>query len=44
MTVDEKRKAVKDAYPWSSWSDRVDRMSDDQLCAIYDRLKKQNKV
>lgn len=44
MTVDEKRKAVKEAYPWGPWQQRVDRMSDQQVSAIYERLKTQNKL
>lgn len=40
------RKRVKDAYPYKSWSDKVDKMSDQQIWAITQRLnsiKKENK-
>lgn len=44
MTIDEMRKAVKDAYQWKLWREKVDRMSDKQVVAVYNRLKAQNKV
>lgn len=44
MNVDEKRKAVMGAYAGKKWKDKVDKMSDDQVTAIYIRLKGQGKV
>lgn len=38
MTDEQKRSAVKDMYPKSHrWAKRVDRMSDDQVFAIWVR-------
>lgn len=40
-----KRQLVKDAYNNSpKWSAKVDRMSDDQLIAVYFRLKQKNQI
>lgn len=43
--IQSKRKAVSDAYPNSGkWKSRVTKMADDQVTAIYLRLKTQGKV
>lgn len=40
-----KRQLVKDAYNNSpTWSAKVDKMSDDQVIAVYFRLKKKNQI
>ena len=44
MTTAQKRNAVKNAYPHSDWGKRVDKMTDDQVIAIYLRLKLQGKI
>lgn len=38
------REAVKAAYPSKKWADKVDKMDDGQLAAVYLRLKAQGKV
>lgn len=38
------REAVRKAYPTQKWAAKVDKMDDQQVFAIYIRLKKQNKV
>lgn len=44
MRIQQKRDAVKGAYSGQKWKDKVDLMSDDQILAIYIRLKHQGKV
>ena len=45
MARDQERTRLKEAYPGSeSWARRVDHMTDDQVIAIYLRLKSQGKV
>lgn len=44
MATIDKREAVKGAYPGKKWKDKVDLMTDDQVTAIYIRLKAQGKV
>ena len=44
MTSDEYRKRVKQAYPGQKWSDRVDKMSDAQLFATFQRLVNQGRI
>lgn len=44
MKVEQKRKAVRQAYPSDKWKKKVDEMTDDQVTAIYIRLKGQGKV
>lgn len=43
MSVNE-REALKKAYDSKDWAKRVDKMRDDQVHAIYMRLKNQNKI
>lgn len=40
----KEREAVKSAYSGKKWHKRVAEMSDDQVIAVYFRLKKQNKI
>jgi predicted secreted protein len=44
MTTQQIREAVKGAYKNHAWRKRVDSMSDDQVQAIYLRLKSQDKL
>lgn len=44
VKVDQKRTAVRAAYEGKKWQVKVDKMSDDQVIAIYSRLKDQGKV
>jgi hypothetical protein len=44
MKIEKKREAVREAYSGEKWKDKVDKMSDDQITAIYIRLKTQGKV
>lgn len=39
-----KREQLKKAYPSKSWEHKVNNMTDEQVVAIYLRLKSQNKV
>lgn len=39
-----KRTAVRQAYYGQKWYDKVDKMTDSQIIAVYLRLKSQNKV
>ncbi|ADD80959.1 gp068 [Rhodococcus phage ReqiPepy6] len=40
-----KANALKGAYPGSpTWKSKVDKMSDNQIVAVYLRLKRENKV
>ena len=43
-TVSKEREAVKAAYPSKRWATKVDAMEDDQVAAVYLRLKAQGKV
>lgn len=46
MNIEKKREALKGAYPGSGkqWAEKVDNMTDDQVTAMYLRLKGQGKV
>lgn len=46
MKIEKKREALKGAYPGSGerWHKRVDEMSDDQVTAMYLRLKEQGRI
>lgn len=44
MSVDHKRETVKGAYSGDKWKQKVDSMPDDQVTAVYIRLKGQGKV
>lgn len=43
-TESAKREAVKAAYPGNAWQQKVQKMSDNQIVAVYFRLKAQGKV
>jgi hypothetical protein len=38
------RELVKQVYPTKTWADKVSKMSDSQVTAIYLRLKRQGKA
>lgn len=38
------REAIKKAYPSLAWDHKVDKMSDQQVMAVYFRLKSNNKL
>lgn len=42
--IENKRRAVALAYSSNAWLDRVNKMSDEQIIAIYLRLKAQKKI
>jgi hypothetical protein len=44
VKVEQKREAVRTAYDGDKWKKKVDGMTDDQVTAIYIRLKSQGKV
>jgi hypothetical protein len=39
MNASKERKYIKGVYPNPTWSKRVDSMTDDQVIAVYYRLK-----
>lgn len=41
---DAKREQLKKLYPGQGWKDKVNKMSDAQVQAIYLRLKSQGKI
>lgn len=43
-TESKEREALKAAYPGRQWQQKVIRMSDAQVTAVYLRLKQQNKI
>lgn len=43
-TESREREAVKAAYPSGKWASKVTKMSDQQVTAVYLRLKAQGKV
>lgn len=44
MATSREREAVKSAYDSITWRKKVDKMSDEQLVAVYQRLRAQNKL
>lgn len=44
MNTHQKREALKSAYSGKSWSRKVDKMPEDQVDAIYIRLRNQGKI
>lgn len=44
MSVDAMRQAVVMAYPGDNWKKRVQKMSDDQVIAVYKRLRLMGKI
>jgi len=43
MAVNQ-REELKKAYPGKKWAEKVKKMSESQVAAVYLRLKQQNKV
>lgn len=44
MAEPNKREVLKRVYPSNKWARKVDHMSDDQVTAVYLRLKAQGKI
>lgn len=44
MAYEKEREALKKVYRSRKWWNKVNKMSDEQVAAIYLRLKKQEKV
>lgn len=44
MAGHKEREQLKKVYPSSKWAQKVDKMSESQLVAVYMRLKQQNKI
>lgn len=44
MAGNQEREQLKKVYPSKTWARKVDKMTDDQVVAIYLRLKSQNKL
>ena len=42
--VERKRQALLSAYPGDKWAEKVKKMSEAQVIAIYMNLKRQNKL
>lgn len=43
MNVEDMRSAISDVYPSGSWTRKCDRMSDEQVTAVYLKFKAQGK-
>lgn len=43
-TESKERDAVMNAYPGKSWQDKVKRMSDSQIVALYLKFKAQGRI
>lgn len=44
MTTEEMRAALIKLYPGPKWKYRVDRMTEQQVFAVYSRMKRENKL
>lgn len=44
MGVEQMRSAIVKAYPGKKWADKVKKMSDNQVIAIYNRLLQSGKL
>lgn len=44
MAGNQERELLKKAYPNKRWAEKVDKMSAEQVVAVYLRLKSQGKV
>ncbi len=44
MSDMKEREQLKALYPSKKWAEKVDKMSESQVSAIYLRLKRQNKL
>jgi hypothetical protein len=43
-SIEDKRNAIKTAYPNDTWAAKVDSMPDHQIIALYFRLRNQKKI
>lgn len=44
MASNKEREALKKAYPSKKWAEKVNKMSDAQVIAVYMRLRLQGKI
>lgn len=44
MTIDQMRGEIRLAYSGPAWTARVNRMTEDQVCAVYHRLSTTGKL
>lgn len=44
MATNNERNELKKAYPSKKWAEKVDKMKDDQVVAIYARLRQQGVI
>lgn len=44
MTIEQKRMAIAEVYPYKKWSDKVDNMSDNQVIGVYNSFLKSGKL
>lgn len=44
MVSVNKRESIKAVYPGKKWAEKVDKMTEDQVVAVYLRLKQQGKI
>jgi hypothetical protein len=44
MDVNQMRELLYTAYPGQKWSDKVKKMTDDQVTAVFLRLRAQKKI
>lgn len=44
MNIDQMRKEIRDQYGGYRWKEKVDKMKDAQVLAIYRRMQKDDKV
>lgn len=43
-TTTKEREALKSVYPGKGWAEKVSKWSDEQVIAVYKRLKSQGKL
>lgn len=44
MNDHQMREALKKAYPGKAWIEKVNKMSEPQVAAVYLRMKRENKI
>lgn len=44
MSIEQMRAAISKSYPSAAWRDKVARMSDNQVLAVYTRLLNQKRL
>lgn len=44
MTTEQMRQVILGAYPGPKWADKVKKMSEGQVFAVYNRLRNANKI